>query len=232
MFIAVPDPCSVPVHSAKALAERLNDPESGGFRYEFLVEGEIPKQWVLHQVSLKTLMSRGLDEAEYFFRGDTATEGIRLQLAERMDSLSIENTSAVLGCFARYFGANAPVYWIADMLYRDCLRPEIIEDDVVALNIYSLKDERAKSRNHYVDFDFFEELYMGIDIVLGDMWLANDEFLLAQEELEEWKADEACNVWEELESLSDDPDVYQRAYGVLWSRYHREVEEQSVRIGL
>lgn len=232
IFIDVPNSCDVRLHSAQSLAEKLLDPKHGRFRYEFLVEGQIPTEWVLHRVSLKTLMSRGLDWTRYLSRGNIRTEEIRFEMVDRLTSSDAVDIGMSLGCFAQFFGARAPLDWIAHQLYYDCFRPKIIIDDMVILKIYNHDDERAEIWNCHVDFEFFSRLDIGIETALFDWWLTDDEFLAAQKEFEEWEADEINNLWEELESLPDDPDVYERAYEVLWSRHSRMVEEQAVRIGL
>lgn len=47
------------IHAAQSLAKENRDLEAGRYRHEFVFAWAIPKEYVLHEVSLQTLMNRG-----------------------------------------------------------------------------------------------------------------------------------------------------------------------------
>jgi hypothetical protein len=67
-FIEVPsttNETATRIHSAKELAEKCGDPEYKKFSHEFVFEWAIPEKYVVHEVSLQTLMERGLRERRF-----------------------------------------------------------------------------------------------------------------------------------------------------------------------
>ena len=64
-FIEVPptiNKTATRIHSAKELAEKCEFPEPDKFSHEVVFEWAIPEKYVLHEVSLQTLMKRELQE--------------------------------------------------------------------------------------------------------------------------------------------------------------------------
>lgn len=57
------------IHATRSLAEERELPEPNVFYHEFVFEWAIPETYVLHTVSLQTLMNRGL-QGEQFCPGD------------------------------------------------------------------------------------------------------------------------------------------------------------------
>lgn len=124
-FIGVPvDTNEPPVrsHRARLLAEQIGLPDPVLFHYGTVFEWEIPKAYVMHRVSLQTL----LDRKTWLTNGPTTTStgGLQVFLAEgllagdaRPDAVGIE-----LGCLAQAFGARAPLEWIAHQLFNDCVK--------------------------------------------------------------------------------------------------------------
>ncbi|KAK3934720.1 hypothetical protein QBC46DRAFT_399090 [Diplogelasinospora grovesii] len=191
------------VHAARRLAEECEDLEPRLFYHEFVFEWAIPEKYMLHKVSLQTLMDRGLEWERYIIqRGPElpplSTEELRSYIARDLqptgpwyDSWEI---GVHLGFFARNFGARAPLDWIAHQLFYDCVRPEIVAEDVVRLKYV---------RGHFetVDFYFFRELDHGIETALCDWWLADIDFFLKYEEFKERRdMMEDGMVWDGTES--------------------------------
>jgi hypothetical protein len=64
-FIEVPSTTNqslTRIHSAKELAERCGHPNPNLFYHEVVFEWAIPEDYVLHRVSLQTLLQRGIQE--------------------------------------------------------------------------------------------------------------------------------------------------------------------------
>ncbi|EEU34875.1 uncharacterized protein NECHADRAFT_88376 [Fusarium vanettenii 77-13-4] len=186
-FIEVPerrDETPTQIHAALPLAEECGILEANKFRHEIVFEWAIPEEFVIHKVSLQTLISRGLQRGEQFgpelqFK---STAGLRRDIATELKAIDHSSGSWEVGIylasFARTFGARAPLDWIAHRLFYDCVHTTIVDDDVVRVNYL---DERPKC----VNFDFFCELDDGVDTVLYDWWLTDVDFCLDYEEFRE-----------------------------------------------
>ena len=101
------------VHSARNLAEECGFPNSSPFFHEVVFEWVIPKKYVLHEVSLHTLMESGLPQ-DWFLQ--PSTEEVRWCIANEFQHCHPYNIGVALGSFARNFGANAPVDWIGSLI--------------------------------------------------------------------------------------------------------------------
>lgn len=119
-FIAVPAQDSGIYHHAKALASQLGDitRDMKIYQSEYIFEWEIPPKYILHTVSLQTLMDNGLG-IERYIDGDgraPSTDTLRSQLANYYfgDPVYEYEAGLDLGFMARCFGARAPVYSIAE----------------------------------------------------------------------------------------------------------------------
>lgn len=127
------------IHSADELAARCGHPNPQQFCHEALVEYSIPWDYVSHRVSLQALIDRGfVDHLEWPLR---RPEPPHLWDPPHWDPpLDVENyfwhilTDVLetyshgelemgirLAQFARMFGARAPLRWIANQLFVDCL---------------------------------------------------------------------------------------------------------------
>jgi hypothetical protein len=179
VFIEVPDAEDagrVRIHDASELAV------SNKFMYERLFEWEIPERYVLHRVSLRTLLDRGIggfilqsperlqvlmerDLRDYDSQGDhppppLSTKALRYCISE--DLKSEFEPGYYLGFFAKTFGARAPVYWIAYQLLDDC-------------------------GLHGVSTSAFASYWAGaIDQVLIDWWLTEEDFIAS---VNEWQTE-------------------------------------------
>jgi len=179
-FIEVPstiNETAARIHSAKELAEKCELPEPNLFSHEVVFEWAIPEKYVLHEVSLQTLMKRELQEY-YFLRPSTAE--VRDCTARELQRHGPWEIGVTLGFFARKFGVRAPLNWVSHQLFHDCVRAKIVDDDVVRLNY-------AYGHTEIVDFQFFCDLDDGIDTNLCDWWLSDIDLFLEYEEFKEWR---------------------------------------------
>jgi hypothetical protein len=66
VFIFVPHRDNAEYHHAKHLAQEIRLEESNMFVHEYVFEWEIPEKYVMHKVSVHTLLSRGFNMERYF----------------------------------------------------------------------------------------------------------------------------------------------------------------------
>lgn len=251
-FIKVP--VTVQLHAAQHLAEECGLPAPGLRRYEYIFEWIIPGEYVLHQVSLQTLMDRGLDWDKYLFMDDdddqvASTPELRKRIT--MDLLSQQawrdprGVGIFLALFARNFGARAPLDWVAHQLFDDCVTTEVLDDYIVLVKY-------GYGSSTIVDLDFFFELDDGIETGLCEWWLTDDEFQLNWSEFDEWRADEEheiiqdeINFWEtwyypDYEGVAAEPSERERllrnkAWDNLSAKHEKilsAIEAEAVKIGL
>ncbi|KAL9488341.1 hypothetical protein ACSS6W_000618 [Trichoderma asperelloides] len=243
------------LHVAQHLAEECKLPKPKKFCYEYVFEWVIPDKYVLHQVSLKTLMDRGLDWEKYVFADDryrkvVSTEKLRERVAVALlpqqawrDPWGV---GICLALFAQKFGARAPLDWVAHQLFYDCVRTEVIENDDVVVEDY------GHDSLNMVNFDFFSELDGGIDTVLYEWWLTDTEFCLDLNEFEEWRAGEAHEIiqdkidfWEawyysDCDGIAEEPSERERllrdeAWDKLSAKHEniwQAIEARAVAVGL
>jgi len=192
-FIEVPptmNDTATRIHSAKELAERCELPEPNLFSHEVVFEWAIPKKYVLHKVPLETLIERKLQE-NHFLQPSTAE--VRGSIAREFLRDGPWEIGIALGFFARKFGARAPLNWVSHQLFYDCVRPKIVDDDVVMLNY-------SHGHSEIVDFHFFCDLDNGIDTSLCDWWLLDIDLVLNYEEFKEWReVTEDSMTWDLIE---------------------------------
>ena len=62
-----------------------------------------------------------------------STKEVRRYTARELQRHGPWKIGITLGCFARKFGARAPLNWISHQLFHDCVQAEIVDDDVVRL---------------------------------------------------------------------------------------------------
>lgn len=179
-FIEIPptiNKTATRIHSAKELAEKCELPEPDKFSHEVVFEWAIPEKYVLHEVSLQTLIKRKLQEHCCL---QPPTKEVRRYTARELQRHGPWEIGVTLGFFARKFGARAPLNWVSHQLFHDCIRAKIVDDDVVRLNY-------AHGHTEIVDFQFFCDLDDGIDTSLYDWWLSDIDFLLDYKEFQEWR---------------------------------------------
>jgi hypothetical protein len=182
-FIYVPDEDKRVYHHAEDLAEQCEHEEPQLFRYEYLFEWEIPAKYLVHTVSVETLMNRGFDMDLYLHNNVFPnTHDLRWRFASIMLKPWYEgyDIGLGLGLMVRAFGARAPVRQLALQLVRDC---------------HTVRQIDNKSRNVFISYgdgDFrldaeqFHAIEEGIDTALMDWWLADTDFYKAYEEYCDW----------------------------------------------
>lgn len=179
-FIEVPptvNETATRIHSAKKLAEKCELPEPNLFSHEVVFEWAIPEKYVLHEVSLQTLMKRELQELCFL---QLSTAEARRYTARKFQRQCPWDIGVTLGFFARKFGARAPLNWVSYQLFHDCVRAKIVDDDEVRLNY-------AHGHTEIVHFQFFCDLEDGIGTSLCDWWLSDMGFFLDYEEFKKWR---------------------------------------------
>lgn len=179
-FIEVPSTIketTTRIHSAKELAEKCELLEPNKFSHEVVFELAIPEKYVVHEISLQTLIRRGLREHNFLH---LTTAEVRSSTARELQRSDPWEIGVTLGLFAKTFGARAPLTWVSHQLFYDCVWVKIVEDDVVRLKY-------AHGYTETVDFQFFCDLDDGIDDSLCDWWLSDIDFFLDYEEFKEWQ---------------------------------------------
>ncbi len=205
------------LHRAQDLAKRcllrkrqnsshLNEPSK--FQHEVVFEWGIPEDYILHQVSLRTLIDRELP----VHQASSTMELRDIISAAEFQGACPFDLGVSLGFFARGFGARAPLGWIAHQLYYDCVRTHVEWDSqMVDLDYGNGHSER-------VDFDFFCLLDHGVDTALLDWWLDTSDFARQYEEFDNWRNDR------------EEDNRYLMDFGEAWTR--EKIEAEAVRIGL
>ena len=193
VFIEVPptiNETATRIYSAKELAEKCELPEPNLFSHEVVFEWAIPGKYVLHEVSLQSLMKRGLQEHCFL---QPSTEEVRRYTTRELQRHGPWEIGVTLGFFARKFGARGPLNWVSHQIFHDCVRAKIMDDDVVRLNY-------AHGHTEIVDFQFFCDLDYGIDLSLCDWWLSDVDFFLDYEEFMKWReVTENSMTWDLIE---------------------------------
>jgi hypothetical protein len=171
-FIAVPaEDSGIYYHHARALARQLEVEDPMLYQSEYVFEWKIPSKYILHTVSLQTLIDRGLD-IERYIDGDgrpPSTDTLRDGLATYYFGYSTNEyeTGLSLGFMARCFGARAPVLLIARRFIDE---------------VYG-RFRFKKAHRKWVDF---EQLHEGIHTALIDWWLSDSDFVMEYRQHEEW----------------------------------------------
>ena len=230
-------------HSAKELAEECKIPEPNKFSHEVVFEWAIPEKYVVHKVSLQTLLQRGLHEQ--CFPQDMSTADIRRGFARGFQLQDPFDIGLSLGIFARNFGAYAPLNWISHQLFHDCVWVQIVVDDVVRLPF-------THGCTETVDFRFFADLDEGINTSLYEWWLSDPDFQLDYEEFDEWRGVaedsitwdliEFWEAWHDVERdgtivelSANEKNVYESEKNNLLAEHERkrtDIEAKAVKLGL
>lgn len=142
-----------------------------------MFEWAIPEEYVLHKISLQTLMER--DFLEPWFEQPFTGE-VRSHIARELQGEFPWEIGLTLGFFARRFGARAPLNWVSHQIFDDCVRSKIKDDNLIRLDY-------AHDDTEIVAFQFFDDLDDGIDTSLNEWWLTDTDFVLDLEEFYEWR---------------------------------------------
>ncbi|PQE12418.1 hypothetical protein CJF31_00000652 [Rutstroemia sp. NJR-2017a BVV2] len=232
------------IHSARSLADDCGLPMPQLFTYERVFEWAIPEEYVLQKVSLQTLMSRGLTW-ELLTGSDPhtqylSTSSLRGHIAENLRD-GFWDAGMYLGFLAKTFGARAPVEWICDQVFNDCVKIsglDIFDGDRVMVEYMVDSEREVRERPEIVDVEVFRDMDDAIDLVLFEWWLRDDIFLSKREEYEEWQAWEEIALWETYhvvgldeivgELSEEDKARYEREHKTCAAQW----ENQAVKLGL
>ncbi|KAJ5844959.1 hypothetical protein N7534_008628 [Penicillium rubens] len=233
---------SVPVTTAAEKlyhhAQQLAD-EDIKFKHEYLFEWQIPDQYVEHIVSVKTLLSRGLDLKEYLDHGDDKRPLPKLstfisRVAEGISNDPIDGYGfgRNLAHIAQCFGARAPVLEIAWQILYDC--PPYFS--------VMTEDGSEKWQPYTKDFSWILD---GIDECIFDFWLADITFILDLRNFVEWSesmrneveqmwADYSVDLYHDICTGTNTDYVYKETQRLkeYEENIEIEIEEEAVAIGL
>lgn len=205
VFVEVPENIhGTQIHAARPLAEELKQRNPLLFRrnpslfhYERVFEWEIPEEYVLHKVSLRTLIDRGIEEympqlgSQDGEELSPSTQTLRDSFAHYLsphgytDSLEAWGISSTLVGLAKAFGYAAPLSWIAVQLYFDCTQPKTVPD------------REAFASNFYND-DFDKALEDAIDTRIHDFDLSVKVFREEKDEMKDlmmWQFIDLLEEW-------------------------------------
>ncbi|KAL1591740.1 hypothetical protein SLS60_011739 [Paraconiothyrium brasiliense] len=240
-FIHVPDVDKHVYHHAEGLAKKWNCPNPSRLRYEYIFEWEIPEKYLIHKVSVQTLIERGFGMEEYLL--DDAlplTSILRKEVAKRLLQPSVGGyeIGLTLGLLARCFGARAPIRQIALQLLQDCSHVRFIDHDVQMVSA-SYWDREVM----HLDFGHFRDIEDGIDTALYDWWLADPDFVYAYKEHCAWAIqieedlEREWDFWHEAKFDDDNIDVEKnerKKQQLQIKQYQADtrIEDAAIRLGL
>jgi hypothetical protein len=224
-FVHVPDEDTHLYHHAEGLAYQTQADSPRRLRYEYLFEWEIPKRYLIHKVSVATLLRRGFSMEPYLVdKKLPPTSILRKQFASFFDpsnggySIGLE-----LGSLVRPFGARAPLYQIALQIQLDCSSMDI-DNQIVECSY-------GENQVHYLDSADIRDIEEGVEIALVDCWLLNSEFLDKYEEHSAWGLQVDAEVEEEWNLSLQGYDDYRR-YKKNKQRAIQAIEEAAIELGL
>ena len=178
------------IHFAKELAEKCKLPEPNSFFHEVIFEWAIPEKYVLHEVSLQTLMGRGLQENCFL---QPSTVEVRRFFARELQGNDPWEIGVTLGFFAQKFGARAPLSWVSHQFFNDCVMAKNVDNDGVRLKY-------AHGHTEIVDSQFWGDLDDGIHTSLCDWWLSDSDFFSDYEEFKIYReVTEDSMTWDLIE---------------------------------
>ncbi|KAM0134450.1 hypothetical protein ACHAO1_005662 [Botrytis cinerea] len=213
------------------------DADRKGFKDEYLFEWEIPMEYVVHRVSVKTLVDRGLDMKGY--REEIwdrelnrrvsilpRTAILRNRIANTVCDVSYSHnlfeSHVYLAEMARAFGARVVCLNIPWEIFADC-----------CVHSYSCPTDFVQR------YDAMQE---DCNIVLLDWWLIGDRFndeyeshLDYADELQEIMTSQWVELSGNMNDTSEDSAWFKQEYGTLMERNEEieaTIEANAVRIGL
>ncbi|EFY95869.2 hypothetical protein MAA_08677 [Metarhizium robertsii ARSEF 23] len=206
---------------------------------KFLFEWAIPDDFVVHSVSIKTLLDRGLT-LKNFLIGQRLPPTAELCHGMAYDTFPTNSDAweigLALGFLVRPFGARAPSCWIASQLFWDLIQGlswETLKDLGIPQSVTIVS--RGGELGH-VALSFFEQVTDGIETCL-DWWLLDDRFVLAFEEYKLWRdlkeerILDACNYLY-LILPSRGFELAEASFEREQTRFMAEVEAAAIKIGL
>jgi hypothetical protein len=204
------------------------------FKNEYIFVWEIPEKYIIHKVSVQTLLEHGLNTKRYsgYFNGIRQLPSaflLRQEIAEQIldPSNSGYDIGLTLGFMAQHFGARAVVCDIAHRILFECIRILYIDHDAQYVHVLY-----GNNRKIIVDFEHFYWIDKGVDEALVELWLSDIDFCSAYAEHCEWVSrleDEINREWETFGKHMNDDDVSypKQRYRTLQARkdkIHVEIE--------
>ncbi|CEL06332.1 hypothetical protein ASPCAL07438 [Aspergillus calidoustus] len=111
-------------HHAQELALQRQHRDADAFKYEFLFEWEIPRRYVEHRISVKTLVGRGIGGllgSQYCAMGFPNFRDMQNILLKDILESDTYGSGRWLGSLAHAFGARTCTYELASQLLQNCL---------------------------------------------------------------------------------------------------------------
>lgn len=242
VFISVPHKDKATYHHAKHLAQELGLEEPNMFKDEYVFEWEVPEKYIVHKVSVHTLLSRGFSMERYCEFSNDMKQLPPAYLLRQIMAKRILNPATggydigmSLGFMARCFGARAPVRDIAYRILSECSRVRFVDHHAQSVRVSYWRGHETA-----LDFEHFCWIDRGIDEALLDLWLSDIDFYRAYKEHCEWVSmlkDEMERDWETFgekiyyEEISD-PELHYRTLQEKEENMQAEIEIAAVKLGL
>lgn len=229
-------------HLAGYLAGEIGQDKTSMFKDEYIFEWEIPEKYIVHKISVQTLLQRGLKMERYCVYSNNRKQLpsaylLRQDIAKHIldPSNGGYNIGMSLGFMARHFGARAPVRDIAHQILSECT--QFLYVNYNAQNVCVSYWEGHKTT---LDFEHFYWIQTGIDESLFELWLSDIDFCLAYNEHCEWVSrleDEMERERETTEEHMNEDAVFyfeqrQRTLQAREDRIHAEIEIAAIKLGL
>jgi hypothetical protein len=244
-FIDIPASDSGIYHHAKVLAEQLEDEEKPGlYASEYVFKWEIPEEYIIHTVSLQTIIDRGLGMERYIGNDGIApsTDALRCLMATEYldDSIWQYEIGLNLGFMARRFGARAPLLDIAEQFIDDCtVELYLDKQDYYIYVRFGFRE----SPKQCTDYDQLRLRKDGIQTAIFEWWLHDETFILKYDQyiksvsvLKESMKKE-CRAFEDgvRRGMYIDPGEENRELRKIQARHKRikaDIERSAVQLGL
>ncbi|KAJ6159661.1 hypothetical protein N7497_004198 [Penicillium chrysogenum] len=205
------------------------------FKHEYLFEWQIPDQYVEHIVSVKTLLSRGLDLKEYLDHGHDKRSLPKLSTFISRVAEGISNDSIDGYGFGRHHNVSVPGhrFWKSPGRFW-----------MIAPPYFSVitEDGSEKWQAYTKDFSWILD---GIDECIFDFWLADSTFILDHRNFVEWSesmrnevkwmwVDYSVDLYHDICAGTNTDYVYKEEQRLkeYEENIEIEIEEEAVAIGL
>lgn len=152
------------------------------FKDEYIFEWEVLEKYIVHKVSVQTLLERRLSIERYCEYSNNKRQLppaylLRQDIAKHIldPANSRYDIGMSLGSIARCFGARAPVCSIAHRILSECTQ-----------FCYVIRVSYWHGYETTLDFEHFYWIERGIDKALFEFWLNDIDFCIAYKEHCEW----------------------------------------------
>ncbi|TGO26032.1 hypothetical protein BPAE_0067g00040 [Botrytis paeoniae] len=234
-FIKVPDRDKDVYHSAQEMAEKCDEEIPVLFKDEYLFEWKIPMEYVVHRVSVQTLVDRGLNMKEYRENTWIKDQHRRRKL---LPSTSVLRTKIANAVCDFTFVRKAQVYNSHDMFESAVQLAGMVRAfgaEALGLDLlWEIFSDCCTGR--FSSPRYFKQCYNSIqedcNAVLLDWWLLGDKFNCDYECHLEYAAhlrEIMTSQWVELSGkmicISEDCACYEKEFGILMKR-EEDMEEE------